>query len=80
MYLVRKKVAGEYEVANFVDHKNPDAVYTVKKTKCSCPAAWGKRSCKHISLVNKFKSLGEGSWWFEFNNGEIIPHRIVAFD
>lgn len=80
MYLVRKKFTDEYEVANFGDNKDPDAVYTVRKTKCTCPAAWGKRNCKHVSLVNKFKTLGEGSWWFEINNSEIISHRIVAFD
>ena len=48
MYTVRKLFTDVYEVANFGDRKDADAVYTVRKAKCSCPAAWGKRSCKQV--------------------------------
>jgi hypothetical protein len=69
-----------YEVANFGDRKEPEAVYTVRKTRCTCPAAWGRKSCKHVSLVNRFKSLREGAWWFEIVDNEIYQHRIQAFE
>jgi hypothetical protein len=82
MYTVRKRFKDEYEVANFGDRKEPDAVYTVRKARCSCPAAWGRKSCKHVSLVNRFKTLGEseGVWWFEMFDGEIFQHRLRAFE
>ncbi len=80
MYTVKKKFVDVYEVANFGDRKDPDAVYTVRKAKCSCPAAWGKRSCKHVSIVNRFKTLREGAWWFEIVDNEVISHRIQAFE
>lgn len=80
MYTVKKKFPDVYEVANFGDRKDPDAVYTVRKAKCSCPAAWGKRSCKHLSIVNRFKTLKEGAWWFEIVDNEVFSHRIQAFE
>jgi hypothetical protein len=80
MYTVRKLFSEVYEVANFGDRKDPDAVYTIRKAKCSCPAAWGKRSCKHVSLVNRFKTLREGAWWFEIVDNEVISHRIKTFE
>ena len=80
MYTVKKKFSDVYEVANFGDRKDPDAVYTVRKAKCSCPAAWGKRSCKHVSIVNRFKTLKEGAWWFEIVDNEVFSHRIQAFE
>jgi hypothetical protein len=80
MYTVKKKFTDVYEVANFGDRKDPDAVYTVRKAKCSCPAAWGKRSCKHLSIVNRFKTLKEGAWWFEIVDNEVFSHRIQAFE
>ncbi len=80
MYTVKKKFTDVYEVANFGDRKDPDAVYTVRKAKCSCPAAWGKRSCKHVSIVNRFKTLKEGAWWFEIVDNEVFSHRIQAFE
>jgi hypothetical protein len=80
MYTVKKKFPDVYEVANFGDRKDPDAVYTVRKAKCSCPAAWGKRSCKHVSIVNRFKTLKEGAWWFEIVDNEVFSHRIQAFE
>ncbi len=80
MYTVKKKFTDVYEVANFGDRKDPDAVYTVRKAKCSCPAAWGKRSCKHVSIVNRFKTLQEGAWWFEIVDNEVFSHRIQAFE
>jgi len=80
MYTVKKKFTDVYEVANFGDRKDPDAVYTVRKAKCSCPAAWGKRSCKHVSIVNRFKTLKEGAWWFEIVDNEVVSHRIQAFE
>jgi hypothetical protein len=80
MYLVRKKAVDVYEIANFGDRKDADAVYTVRKAKCSCPAAWGKKACKHVNLVNRFKTLQEGSWWFEIVGTDIISHRLQAFE
>lgn len=80
MYTVKKKFTDVYEVANFGDRKDPDAVYTVRKAKCSCPAAWGKRSCKHVSIVNRFKTLQEGAWWFEIVDNEVFSHHIQAFE
>lgn len=80
MYTVRKILTDVYEVANFGDRKDADAVYTVRKTKCSCPAAWGRKSCKHVSLVNRFKTLREGLWWFEIVDSEVVSHRLQAFE
>lgn len=80
MYLVRKIILDEYEVANFGDRKEPEAVYRVRKARCTCPAAWGKKSCKHVSLINRFKTLGGGAWWFEIHDGEIYQHRIGALE
>jgi hypothetical protein len=80
MYTVKKKLTDVYEVTNFGDRKEPDAVYTIRKTKCTCPAAWGKKTCKHVGLVNRFKTLKEGAWWFEIVGTEIISHRIQAFE
>ena len=81
MYLIKRLMKDEYEVANFGDRKEPEAVYRVRKAKCTCPAAWGRKSCKHVSLVNRFKTLGEGScWWFEIHDGEIYQHRVQALE
>lgn len=80
MYTVRKLFTDVYEVANFGDRKDADAVYTVRKAKCSCPAAWGCKSCKHVGIVNRFKTLREGAWWFEIVDNEVISHRLQAFE
>lgn len=80
MYTVRKLLPDVYEVANFGDRKDADAVYTIRKTKCTCPAAWGRKTCKHVGLVNRFKTLREGAWWFEIVDNEIISHRLQAFE
>jgi hypothetical protein len=80
VYTVRRIITDVYEVANFGDRKEPEAVYTVRKARCTCPAAWGRKSCKHVGLVNRFKTLREGAWWFDIHDGEIYQHRIQAFE
>ena len=80
MYTVRRIITDVYEVSNFGDRKQPEAVYTIRKAKCSCPAAWGRKTCKHVGLVNRFKTLREGLWWFDIHDGEIYQHRIQAFE
>jgi hypothetical protein len=80
MYTVRKLFADVYEVSNFGDRKDADAVYTIRKAKCNCPAAWGRKSCKHVNIVNRFKTLREGAWWFEIIDSEVISHRLKAFE
>ena len=76
MYLVRQQFPRTFEIANFTDRKEPDAVYHIRGGKCSCPAAWGKKSCKHQSILKVFQSLPVGAWYFEIENEKIVHYAI----
>lgn len=54
-YLLRK---GEYfdELAKFEDSDAPTALYKFTKRGCSCPA--GRRGCKHVKILNTWKTAG----------------------
>lgn len=81
MYLIRQKFSDEFEVAKFDERDQPEAVYKIKKGKCSCPSSYRTKRCKHINLLESFKAQKEGIYWYEFNrNKEVLKHRIEVFD
>jgi len=55
-YLLRK-AKNTYELAKFEDSDSPTAVYRISNRGCSCPS--GRRSCKHVKIINVWKVLGE---------------------
>lgn len=55
-YLLRKAKL-TYELAKFEDSDAPTAVYRFSNRGCTCPA--GRRSCKHVKIMNTWKALGE---------------------
>jgi len=81
MYLVRQKFSDEYEVAKFDERDRPESVYKIKKNKCSCPASYRTKRCKHINLLESFKSKKDGIYWFDFDSANnVVAHKIEAFD
>ena len=46
-----------YELAKFEDSDDSTAVYKFTQRGCSCPA--GRRSCKHVKILDAWKAAGE---------------------
>lgn len=77
MYLVRQQFPRVYEIANFTYRKEPDAVYHIRNGKCSCPAAWGKKSCKHQALLKSFLACEPGFWFFDIIGDKVVPNKVL---
>ena len=77
MYTVREKFKNIFEIANFTDYKEPDAVYYVKKGRCSCPASYRSKKCKHIALVDEFvKSNKEHIYLYELTDNNVVTKTL----
>ena len=79
MYLVRQQFPKVFEIAIFTDRAEPDAVYHIRNGKCSCPAAWGKKSCKHQALLKEFQKAPTVIRYFEFVDSGILATEISCF-
>lgn len=81
MYTVRKEAKDVYQIAKFGERKEAEAVYFIRKNKCSCPAGY-RKACKHIDLVKAFENLSdEGVWSFEFDKqNNVQPYYLRMFD
>lgn len=75
MYLVRQVKKDIYEVAKFEDSNFPTDVYTVKSTKCNCPASYRSKKCKHNLLVDEFKKVKKGIFAFELTSSNEVRLR-----
>jgi hypothetical protein len=56
---VLRKGTHFYELAKFEDSDDSTAVYKFTKRGCTCPA--GRRSCKHVKILEAWKASGEVS-------------------
>ena len=78
MYTVRQLGFKHFEVANFTDYSEPVAVYSIRDSRCSCPA---RKPCKHMNVLKMFNSLDSGAWCFEIcDNGVIKPYSIAMME
>lgn len=63
MYTVRKIDFEEFQIAKWEDRKEPEAVYTVRNSRCSCPASYRSKTCKHKKLVSEYLKTSEISFY-----------------
>ena len=80
MYTVRQTSKREYSVASWEDRREPVNVYSIVNNRCSCPASFRSRNCKHLRLVSAFQELESGAWAFEFVGTEIQPQHLAILE
>lgn len=76
MYTVRYIKDHTFEIARFDDRKEPLAVYTVSHGKCSCPASYRSKKCKHLALV-KAKMFDPDISFYEIEGDQV---KVIPID
>ena len=87
VYTIKPLSKNSWEIANFSDYAEPDAVYQVSLNKdhyyCNCPGYRRQKTIgkhKHIRLLQFWKNQLEQpegcSLWFEGVDDEDIEYRI----
>ena len=67
MYTVRETYKDIFEVSKFSDYREPDSVYYIRKNKCSCPASYRSKKCKHQALVELYKALPKEDHFYVYD-------------
>lgn len=78
LYTCRRIDQGRLEVTKFLEDKtDPEAVYPIFGSKCSCLGAIRQPHCRHIQVLEAFRArqqAGDPTYGFayDFENGRFI--------
>lgn len=76
MYTLREISKNIFEVAKFSDYKEPDAIYIIKNNKCSCPASYKTKNCKHKKLLTTFNEVKQEDHIYSF---DLVNDKVITY-